>query len=184
MDTQPRKHWQTTIYHGIQLNHEEILYGESLDDLRNSVTTWLLSHQPEQFTNTLHTGRAFKTRITATYSDGTKQPVGSGNESPLALGWHYVRHRSVYGPYDLDHVVQVVSGELIQQRGPDYREFAMVESDFPMAMVRSIRKVSHMEDVEDMMQRGWYIARMLVHRDPCDGDYSSFILVHPERDAA
>jgi hypothetical protein len=163
--TNEPKHWQARIWIGPKVDQPITVYGESLAQVREAATVWLRENKPSDFGNAPPEFE-LSSRVNYGYSDGTRQPVfplshfGKGRK--LDEGWYCVKGKSPYSSpdhlADFDGVVShFVSGALILEKGPDYREIPLEEGKLPLYLIKTIRRETDTLVVNDLLHRGWYI---------------------------
>ena len=191
------RHWQTKIWIGEKFDQPVTLHAESLIKLQTMAAAWLKENKLLEFGNA-SPDYEFSKRVNYAYSDGTRKaafPLRSfWRGETLEEGWHYVEgaHPSSLPTHadDFEHVVEhFVRHAMIPEKGPDYKEVALVEGNLQLHRIKTIRREKEEIQVSDMLQRGWYIIALeyegktdylgerLVSRK------AVFVLGHPEENA-
>lgn len=168
------KIWQTTIWFGDQFEESECIYGDSLSSLKTQVKEWFDVNQPKAFTNCTPS-QTKKARYT--YVFGTSNQLLSdlvkayrsklGNEdkgieatSP-EVGWYSADNEDGIRPQshaDFHSAVEhFIEHAFMPRKGPDYKEVGLNVSKFPLHLIRKVRKEDSEIEVNDLLQRGWYI---------------------------
>lgn len=169
MSDKPRR-WQMVIWTGTHFEIPTTVYGESLADLKLQVSEWLFLKRPIQFSNRTPSQEQ-KDRYSYAYLEGDKRPVvsskgplsNSGETTVLEEGWYSVDNLGNYSwkPIGYKNFEQVVShfieNALLYRKGPDYQEIGLAEQQFPLHTVRKVRRTEKEDEVNDLLQRGWYI---------------------------
>ena len=197
--TDNTQRWQTKIWIGEKVDEPVTLYGKSLKNLEEVATTWLRENKPQAFGNAPPEFDLSK-RFNYAYSDGTKVPAFplgkflAGEAEPLDEGWYGVSGASGY-PW-LDHfkdfeevVSHFIEHSLIPEKGPDFKEIALVEGNLPLHLIKTIKRESKELQINDMLQRGWHI--IAIEYSGRTTDYSeklverkaTFVLGHSEENA-
>jgi hypothetical protein len=178
--------WQVKIWIREKLDRSVTIYGETLAKLREVTEEWLRENKPLLFRGG---------DVTYSYSDGTKVPPygrpGRREGEPLEEGWWWIIGGGwPEGPKDFDSVIHhFIAQGMIIQKGPDYQDVALVEGDFPLHLIKTIKRESNEREVNDLLYRGWYIIALEYEGKT---DYfgerltdrkAMFVLGHPEENA-
>jgi hypothetical protein len=182
--------WQAKILMGELVDQPKVVYGESLEHLKESAAIWLMQNQPLAFGNA-SPNHDLSRRFNYSYSDGTKIPVFSRQTKPLEEGWYGVSGESRYStPQRFETfekvVLHFIEQAIIPEKGPDYNEVALVEGNLQLHLIKTIKRESEELQVNDMLQRGWYIiaveykGRTIDYSEQLVDRKASFVLGHPE----
>lgn len=202
------RRWETRIVMSREQNfhtHSHIicLYGATVKELRQTVSTYLTENRPFYFDNYGDHIAGYKIYF---YSDGKIIPPITwdiGDEA-LSEGWWYYGRRFVSGHAEIDEyglstpvpfidfegsVEHFVTYALIPRKGPDYQSQAIVENQLQLPLLETIRREAEEYSLNDLLQRGWHIVALeykgevsgmgeLTHRK------AIFVLGHPDLQAA
>lgn len=193
MATSGLKSWQARIWTGDGFDVPNIVYGDSLASLRGNAKKWLNKETPKEISNLSPTA-GLRSRVSIVYSDGSLLPAfprkSYYGKKTLEEGWHYVEAEfsDVQGLDGFQEVVEKIIRNIVPEKGPDYKEIALVEGKIQLYLLRTIKREESIEQVNDCLQRGWYIIAIEFdgHVDIRERLVSSktiFVLGHPEDSA-
>lgn len=130
MTVEPKR-WQTEIWLDDQ-SKPVIIYGESLDTLKQAVETWLLAHRPLSFSNGPPYYPVPERRRSYSYSDGTKAIPDfsihvADQQRYLDEGWYVTEGAALFPKPTLltgfdQAVASFVEADLMIEAGPDYKQ--------------------------------------------------------------
>lgn len=187
------KIWQTTIWTGINYDHPITVSADSLAKMPTVAAKWLKENPPQDFSN-LSPESDLSKRVSYFHSDGTLQPLFPlwlRERGTLKEGWYYIGGEfgspTALENYDeaIEHFMQ---NSLIVEKGPQYKEIPLTESDFPIHFIKITRREKDVQKVNDMLQRGWYIIALEFngktdYTDKLLSRQTIFVLGHPEENA-
>lgn len=184
------------------------IYGESLSELKVQVREWLASNQPKLFSNLASTQEQ-KQRYSYAYLEGENRPIVSKKDPfdfdndninddekvVLEEGWYSVDNQGQYSwqpkrYQDFNEVIShFIGNAMVPKKGPDYKEIELNELQFPLPLIRKVRREENELKVNDLLQRGWYVIALdsKGHEDYYGRQVVSrttvYVLGHQEEDA-
>jgi len=165
------KRWQVSVWIGKDMDQPVTIYGDSIDELQHAVGNWLRKNDFTRLGNA-HPDYEITRRFNYAYSDPQSAPLYRkfldakehkwGQES-MPEGWYWVQGDTDYwhDPQRLNDIESLIThfvhDAMIIEKGPDYQEVALTESNFPLHLISTVKRESKELLVNDMLQRGWYI---------------------------
>lgn len=189
-----KKNWKATIWHGRDLEAVAEVFGESIEDLRQSASSWLAESEPNDFSSVSSLSE-YSERSEYGYSDGTRVPNSlMGGSEPLPEGWYYFPP-GVFGKPELldsygDAVAHFIERSIRPSTGPDYKHIPLVvDSETRYHLIKRVRRISETPSVNDHLQRGWTIIGIEYEGGPAPKGEglayrkATFILAHADQTA-
>jgi hypothetical protein len=188
------KVWQTRIWTGKKYETPITIDGISLVNLRDNAQNWLRKNHPLDFSSASPSSSR-SGRVSYVYSDGTLMPALPLDDfykgKILDEGWYYIEYGSGRPRHlnNYDEVIKhFVEQSLIYEKGPDYKEIPLVESEVPLHMLHSVKHESDEDKINDMLQRGWLIIAIefdgsTTYDEKLVKRHAKFVLGHVEENA-
>jgi len=183
--------WKTTIWIGKNYENSVTIFSDKLANLPILVKECLAQQEPTDFSN-LSTNDDITKRISCFYSNGQLQPLFPRKAGKLEIGWYYIVGGSGW-PQKVENYSDVVEyfikNAIIVQKGPDYKEIALINDQFPNHVIKKICRETEIEKINEMLKRGWYIistdseGKMDYYGKEIISKTTVFLLGHPEPDA-
>lgn len=183
-----RRVYQATVYFGDRLGQNETLYGESPEELRHAVSTWVQEHEPTSFSANPHS--EYHLREEYGYSDGTRSP-GLHGKAALEEGWYWFPAGKYNpDPKKLDSLTSAAksfASSISPHPGPDYVHVPLVvDGQMRHDLIKRVRASDKISEVNDLLQRGWTIIAIdmsgnVSERGEIVRRVSTYILGHSEQ---
>jgi hypothetical protein len=187
-----KKRWLAKIWIGDKVDQPVVVYGESIAKLREAAGKWLEENKPPTFSNASPQDKVQGRRVRYYYQDVVKEPR-SPFEEPRGKGWYRISagpYSTEEGPNDFENVVShFVERSVVPEKGPNYEEVMVVDGEFQLHLVKTIRREKEETNVHDLLQRGWCLIG-IEYEGFVDGNEilisreTKFVLGHPEENAS
>lgn len=188
--------WTASIWIGPP-EKEEIFFGSSLEDIRENVSNWVLREEPSELANVSSdheiTRKYFYRQ--ATEEEPLFPPVFPGDDQePITNGWVGAdcgsRSLTDNDYYDsIEGLVgHLISSSLRIKKGPDWKEIEIVESNIPLHLIRTVKRVDDESVLNDHLQVGWYLLSIDTngtqdYEGRLESQLSEYVIGHPEDNA-
>lgn len=191
------KIWTASIW----INHpeeEKIFFGSSLDDLRGKVAIWVINNKPNELATVSSDDEITRKYVYRRASE--KEPLNPpssflySDEEPITSGWVGADcgSRSLT---DNEHyqsievlVNHLISSSLRIKKGPDWKDIEIIENDFPLYLIRSVKRVHDEDTLNDHLQSGWYLLSIdwssnEGYEGRLESKFSEYVIGHTEDNA-